>query len=58
MESQSLIDEGRKKRVNIRGKKKKIKNSTGLNKESSNGILRTDKRGHCSFWKPSDGEHG
>ena len=53
-----MIDEGRKKRVNIRGKKKKIKNSTGLNKESSNGILRTDKRGHCSFWKPSDGEHG
>ena len=38
-------------------KKEIIKNSTALNKVSSDGTLRTAKRSHCSSWKLSNGEH-
>lgn len=50
------MDEG--KTLRILGKKKIIKNSTALNKVSSNGILRTTKRGYYPFWKLRDGEPG
>lgn len=50
------VDEG--KTLRILGEKKIIKNSTALNKASSNGILRTAKRGYYPFRKLRDGEHG